>query len=196
MSFDVTPGEASDWDEELENNADRIIEVVTWLPGGKEEKEPAIYDVYGNRVVGRLDQTISGDARNEAQHHVGTFKGTISGNTITGVGKIQMLPYKPFFSGPHGRYERVCSANRTHNTNTILKNDGTPNTEEAGGMAEHWLCPPASASQMTSVLHSHYAAMCRQFCYTIVTPRCNANEKRLTSNGCKSFASLSAGKRI
>jgi hypothetical protein len=38
----------------------------------------------------------------------------------------------------------------------------------------------ASATQAASALHSRYPAISRQFCYTIVTPGGNANEKGLT----------------
>jgi len=148
LSFDMAPGEVSRDVEDLEKDADRIIEVVTWLPGGEEGKGAATYYVHGNQVVGKLDQTVPGNATNEPQRHLGTFKGTISGNTITGVWKIEMLPCKSFFSGPHGRYQRVCSAQMTHNTNTILKNDGTVTETMTGTSVLHSKWGPNAPEQI------------------------------------------------
>lgn len=86
-------------DEKLAAEADRIIEVVSWVKHQPKVKTPAIYYISGRKVVGKMDHVQQAFDPNpnfqaEPQQVKGDFVGQIEGDVITGQWKIQTGPFR------------------------------------------------------------------------------------------------------
>jgi hypothetical protein len=129
--------------------ADRVIEVVTWVPGKEVWKTPATYFVRGTKVTGQLDHTYeavrSEHFLSEPQHNKGAFTGTIQGAVITGEWKIEILPNRIVITGTDGKsFDRLDWGSVTANTRTVLNADGTLTETQKGSGTTQWKWGPGA----------------------------------------------------
>jgi len=149
-------------DEKLAAAADRIIQVLWWSKDAPNRKNPETYYIVGTKVTGTIDHTFQDfdpqqGFQAEPQTIKGDFAGTIEGNVIRGVWKIQILPYRVTQANPQGgvtgsthSYQSSCEIQLT------LLSDGRISQSFIDGLGESVVEYDASVNvNPKRIVHRH-----------------------------------------